>query len=239
MTPMEALQPQRTIVEQAYCAILDAICEGRLGPGERLTQESVAKKLSVSRQPVGQALLLLKQQKFVVDAGRRGLMVAPLDRDFLRWVYELRLGIDPLAAVLAARRATQPEIEQGERLIAAGQRAVREGSIAQLIAADMDFHMFIYGLSGNRLYVETMGQLWNHLRRAMREVLQHREYRKAIWTEHAQILRAIAEGNADGASALARSHLSNAATNVQVWLPDVTERAPALAPRRRQPAAAR
>ena len=42
-----------------------------------------------------------------------------------------------------------------------------------------------------------------------------------------------------GVFALARSHLSNAATNVQVWLPDVTEKAPALAPRRRQPAAAR
>src|SRR6266550_765453 len=114
MVEMESLTPQPTMVEQAYRAILDAICAGRLEPGVRLTQESVAERLSVSRQPVGQALLLLKQQKFLVDAGRRGLMVAPLDRDFLRWVYELRLGIDPLAAVLAARRATKPEIEKGE-----------------------------------------------------------------------------------------------------------------------------
>ena len=53
----------------------------------------------------------------------------------------------------------------------------------------------------------------------MREVLQHREYRKAIWTEHEQILRAIVEHNADGASALARVHLQNAAVNVQVMLP--------------------
>ena len=88
---MDTLAPQPTIVEQAYRAILDAICEGRLEPGERLTQESVAAKLSVSRQPVGQALMLLKQQKFVTEAGRRGLMVAPLDRDFMRWIYELRL----------------------------------------------------------------------------------------------------------------------------------------------------
>ncbi|NDP43517.1 MAG: GntR family transcriptional regulator, partial [Aromatoleum sp.] len=102
---MDSLPSQPTIVEQAYRAILDAICDGRLEPGERLTQENVARKLSVSRQPVGQALLLLKQQKFVCEAGRRGLMVAPLDRDFLRWVYELRLGIDPLAAAGAARNA--------------------------------------------------------------------------------------------------------------------------------------
>ena len=80
---MDTIPPHPTIVEQAYQTILDAICEGRLEPGERLTQESVAAKLSVSRQPVGQALLLLKQQKFVTEAGRRGLMVAPLDREFM------------------------------------------------------------------------------------------------------------------------------------------------------------
>ncbi|MFZ5463082.1 MAG: GntR family transcriptional regulator, partial [Pseudomonadota bacterium] len=81
---MESLVPQQTIVEQVYNVILEAICDGRLPPGERLTQDSVARKLNVSRQPVGQALLLLKQQKFVSESGRRGLMVAPLERDFLQ-----------------------------------------------------------------------------------------------------------------------------------------------------------
>ncbi len=216
---MESIQPQQTMVEQAYHAILDAICEGRLAPGERLTQESVAGKLAVSRQPVGQALLMLKQQKFLVEAGRRGLMVAPLDRDFMRWIYELRLGIEPLAAALAARNATPEDLARGRQRIDAGARALRAGSMAALIAADMQFHMYLYEVSGNRLFVDTMTGLWNHLRRAMREVLQHREYRKAIWVEHEQILRAIAAHDADGAAALVRAHLSNAAINVQVSVP--------------------
>ncbi len=218
---MQSLPAQPTIVEQAYRAILDAICEGRLEPGERLTQESVAARLSVSRQPVGQALLLLKQQKFLTEAGRRGLMVAPLDRDFMRWIYELRLGIDPLAVSLASARVDAAAIAEGERIVAAGHRAVEDGEIAPLIAADMQFHMYVYELSGNRLFVDTMGELWNHLRRAMREVLQHRGYRKAIWDEHAAILRAMAAGDGDAAAALARAHLTNAAANVQVALPPV------------------
>jgi DNA-binding GntR family transcriptional regulator len=217
---METLQPQVTMVEQAYRAILDAICEGRLEPGERLTQESVAHKLSVSRQPIGQALLLLKQQKFVCEAGRRGLMVAPLDRDFMRWIYELRLGLEPVAAALAARNATTAAIERGELLVAAGRRALRKGSIAGLIAADMEFHMFLYEISGNRLFVDVMGQLWNHLRRVMREVLQHGDYRQAIWTEHEQIMRLIATHDSHGAQALVRAHLRQAARNVALVLPD-------------------
>ena len=219
MGAMESLQPSPTIVEQVYRTILDAICDGRLEPGERLTQESVAQKLSVSRQPVGQALLLLKQQKFVSEAGRRGLMVAPLDRDFMRSIYELRLGIEPLAATLAARHATTDDIARGERMIAAGKEAVRHNSIAELIAADMEFHMFLYELSRNRLFVDLMRELWNHLRRAMREVLQHREYRKAIWVEHEQILRAIANRDGEGAASLVRAHLQQAAINVQVAVP--------------------
>jgi len=223
---MDSVQPSPTIVEQVYRTILDAICDGRLTPGERLTQESVAQKLSVSRQPVGQALLLLKQQKFVSEAGRRGLMVAPLDRDFMRSIYELRLGIEPLAASLAAAHATADDIARGERMIAAGKEAIRHNSIAELIAADMAFHMYLYELSRNRLFVELMQELWNHLRRAMREVLAHREYRKAIWVEHEQILRAIARRDGSAASALVRAHLEHAAINVQVVLPTPAETTP-------------
>ena len=216
---MQSLQPTPTIVEQVYRTILDAICDGRLPPGERLTQESVAAKLAVSRQPVGQALLLLKQQKFVSEAGRRGLMVAPLDRDFMRSIYELRLGIEPLAATLASRRANGSDVARGEAIIAVGKAAVRDNSITDLIAADMRFHMLLYELSGNRLFVDLMEELWNHLRRAMREVLQHREYRKAIWVEHEQILRAVTKRDGDAAAALVRAHLEHAAVNVQVVLP--------------------
>jgi DNA-binding GntR family transcriptional regulator len=231
---VESLQPQPTIVEQAYRAILDAICEGRLPPGERLTQESVATELKVSRQPVGQALLLLKQQKFLTEAGRRGLMVAPLERDFMRWIYELRLGIDPIAASLAARAADADTLKRGERLIAVGRRAVRKGAIADLIVADMNFHIYLCQLSGNRLIVDTMGQLWNHLRRTMLEVLQHREYRKLIWMEHEQILHAVAERDAERAAALARVHLEHAAANVRLMLPKATVEAAAVVPRLRR-----
>lgn len=215
---MDAIANQPTIVEQAYRSILDAICEGRLPPGARLTQESVAAKLAVSRQPVGQALLLLKQQKFLTEAGRQGLMVAPLDRDLVRCIYELRLAIDPLAAALAATRATAREVAQARSIIDDGGRALRERSIEKLIAADMRFHMHLYEMSNNVLCVEMMSQFWNHLRRAMREVLLHREYRTQVWTEHAEILRAISEHRADAASTLARAHLDNAARHVQLDL---------------------
>ena len=66
-------------VDEVYKVLLDAISEGSLAPGSRLTQEEIAAQLEVSRSPVLQALRLLKKDGLVLDAPGRGLLVAPLD----------------------------------------------------------------------------------------------------------------------------------------------------------------
>ena len=73
------LSPAPDLVEQAYRALVGAISSGARAPGARLTQEDLAARLAVSRQPVLQALRLLKADGLVQDAPGRGLQVAPLD----------------------------------------------------------------------------------------------------------------------------------------------------------------
>ena len=73
------LEQAPDLVERVYRALLAAIGDGRVAPGDRLTQEDVAARLAVSRQPVLQALRLLKKEGFVVDAPGRGVLVAPLE----------------------------------------------------------------------------------------------------------------------------------------------------------------
>ena len=94
--------PRPTWSTRSTGALLDAISEGSLAPGERLTQEDIAQQLAVSRQPVLQALRLLKKDGFVQDAPGRGVLVAPLDADWMRKVYQVRGALDALAARLAA-----------------------------------------------------------------------------------------------------------------------------------------
>ena len=91
---MESLKPPRSLVEQAYERILDAICDGSLAPGARVTQDELAARLAVSRQPVMTALGLLRQQGFLVEHGRRGLQVAPVDRVRFDAIYQFRSAIE-------------------------------------------------------------------------------------------------------------------------------------------------
>lgn len=216
---MDVLTPPPTLVEQTYESILNAICDGRLQPGERLHQDELAARINVSRQPVGQALSILKTQGFVRDAGRRGLIVAPLERGFFRALYELREAIDPLAARLAAERAVPEDLPEGRELLAAGRRALGSGSVDAIISADMRFHLWVYRVAGNPLVVETMRLYWNHLRRAMGEVLRPAASRKQVWEEHQAILEAVAAPDPAAAAARSLRHVHDAALRVADSVP--------------------
>ena len=222
---MEQLASPKTLVEQAYDVILDAICAGTLRPGERLTQDSVAKRLNVSRQPIHNALLVLKAQGFVRDAGRRGLAVAPLDPKLFEAIYQFRSAIEPLAVKLATARLDAQATKRGRALIAQGRAAVQAADDKLLVQADMDFHSFIYELSDNSLILQTMRLNWQHLRRAMGEVLRIASLSRRIWREHEAILSAMTRGDAEGAARLIHDHVVLAYRNVSPALPDA-----ALAP---------
>lgn len=204
---MQSLAPQKTLVEQAYRTILDAICDGTLKAGERLTQDEIAARLNVSRQPVMGALALLKNQGFLQDAGRRGLAVAPIDAARFEAIYQLRSAVEPLAVRLATARMNAADAARGRDLVAQGKRLAASGDARAILQADVDFHAWIYALSGNPLIAETMQLNWQHLRRAMSEVLRQPAMSKPVWEEHGRIVEAMAAGDADRAAQLMYDHI--------------------------------
>lgn len=190
------------LVERVYSALLHSITEGTLAPGARLAQEDLAAQLNVSRQPVLQALRMLKKDGFVIDAGKRGVMVTPIDANWIAQVYQLRGALDALAARLAAERGA--DIDEG--LIERGRKAARGRSVAALVEADIRFHNAIYDASGNSLIAESASRHWSHIRRAMSAVLLTAGVRESVWNEHAAILAAIRAGDVSNAERLTREH---------------------------------
>ena len=202
---MASISPIRLVpdlTDQVYQRLLNAICDGDLAPGARLTQEELAATLDVSRQPVLQALRMLKKDGFVVDAGRRGLMVLPLGAQTISHIYEVRSALDGLAA----RQAALSKSKIGLSVITEGRKAVRGSRIGAMIDSDMRFHNLIYSASGNPLIAESASHHWRHIRRAMGVVLQQAGVRDTVWDEHEAILKAINRGDAQRAERLARQH---------------------------------
>ena len=208
---MKVLAAQPKLVEQVLEAIVSEIAAGKLEPGERIIQEQIAQVLGVSRQPVQQALLLLRNQGVLRDAPGRGLVVASLDLDQVSDLYDIRAVIEGLAFRKAAERNAERAKKQGPALIKSGRKAVAGGSYGAMIAADLRFHDFIYALSGNPLIAPAMDAQWTYTQRVMGEVLMRDELPRDIWDQHEALLDAVMAGDSAAAETLARRHITQAA----------------------------
>jgi DNA-binding GntR family transcriptional regulator len=202
------------LVEQVYASLLDAISDGTLPPGARIMQEDIAEQLAVSRQPVLQALRLLRKDGFVLDAPGRGVLVAPLDVTALVQIYQVRSTLDALAAKLAA----QAKVVLDAQLITQGRVAARGSDIKAMMTADAAFHSAIYAASGNPLIAQTAQTHWHHIRRAMGATLLVSSMRESIWDEHEAIAKAIAHGDETKAETLIRQHCEDAGRNLAALL---------------------
>lgn len=202
------------LVEQVYGRLLDAISEGALPPGERLTQEDLAQRLAVSRQPVLQALRLLKKDGFVEDAPGRGVRVTQLDVGWIAQVYQVRGSMDALAVRLAAERGAR--LDQG--VMHQGRLAESGRDVQSMIQADLAFHRAIYQASGNPLIAQSINLHWHHLKRVMGAVLQSSQQRQTVWDEHEAIANAIAAGDAEEAVRLVQEHAHEASVQLTARL---------------------
>jgi DNA-binding GntR family transcriptional regulator len=208
----QPLRSPEKLVARCHDILLDAICDGGLPAGARVTQESLAESLAVSRQPISHALVLLKRQGFLRDAPGRGLEVAPVDPDHLRSVFEVRAALDSLAAANAARRATRGgkdvrrSLGEMDGVLAEGKAAARASDFKALVRLDMAFHELLAGMSGNAVMLDIARQQWAHVRRGVAVALQDRAFHLRCWKEHAAIASAIRAGEADTAGRLARDH---------------------------------
>jgi DNA-binding GntR family transcriptional regulator len=221
MSRLHKIESTPDLVEQVYAKLLGAISEGELAPGARITQEDIAEQLDVSRQPVLQALRLLKKDGFIMDAPGRGVLVAPLDAAWIANVYQIRSALDALAARLACAGSYSFD----SNLIAQGRKAARGKSIGAMIEADIEFHTSIYRAANNPLIEQSAQLHWRHIRRAMGAVLQSVRMREAVWDEHEAISQAIGAKDARKAEALMRTHGEQASHTLEIQLAQVIKAA--------------
>ncbi|NBQ24330.1 MAG: GntR family transcriptional regulator [Verrucomicrobia bacterium] len=157
---MDTIEPKKTLVEQVYEILLDAICSGELPAGERLNQDEIAARLNVSRQPVNSAISILKANDFVRDTGRRGVVVTEIRMEQYNSIYEFRSVVEPFAVRLAAQRLSATARDEAQQVMQEGREAIAARDIKRLLNADVRFHEMIYRWSGNHVVEASMRANW-------------------------------------------------------------------------------
>lgn len=223
---LDQLQTAPALIDQVHDQLIAAIASGELPPGKRLAQESIAEMLGVSRQPVSHALQILKRRGLLVEHGRRGLAVAPLDRQLIVDLYEIRAALDGLAASLAAAKcksgaAAKEAVHAFETALQSGLSLDRDADVKQLVAADVAFHAALYDLSGNAQIAATVAEQWPQFMRSMGFVLNSGGRRAALWSEHVKIAEAVLTGQSGKAEARAIAHARSAAKQAAEQIPEL------------------
>ncbi len=209
---LERLASPPELFDRVYDSLLQAICSGELVPGERYTQEALAARLGVSRQPVLQALLLLRQQGLIRDtANRRGVVVTPLDDEFVVHLYAVRAALDGLAARTASAQCDAARASVGRDIVARGHAAAAHGDAQALARLDVEFHGFLYETSANPLLLDLARLHAHHTRRVIAASVREPAIAHTVWPEHEAILEAVIAGDADTAERRSREHAQRAA----------------------------
>ena len=215
---MDVIRQPKSLTEQTYDILLNAISSGELSPGERLNQDEIAARLEVSRQPVNSAISVLKANGFVEDTGRRGVVVSQISRDQFSYLYEFRTAIEPFAVRLAHSRKPPDAHRQAKEMLERGWRAVKSQEPKSQIEIDFEFHQMIYEWAGNAVIAETMRMHWHHIRRAMGVVLRQGVASETSWEEHERIVDALMRCDVDFAEEEMRRHIEHAKAKTEAAL---------------------
>lgn len=207
---MQTIKHPKSLTEQTHDILLNAICSGEFEPGARLNQDEIAARLRVSRQPVNNAISVLKANGFVEDTGRRGVVVSRISPEQFLSIYEFRSAVEPFAILLAHQRKPADAEQKAHAMLKRGWDAVRSKDPLAQITVDFEFHEMIYSWTGNDTVQTTMRTNWHHIRRSMAVVVRGAVSAETSWTEHAKIIDALMQGDVDCAEDAMRSHINRA-----------------------------
>ncbi|WP_036025391.1 GntR family transcriptional regulator [Paraburkholderia dilworthii] len=215
------------LTNQVFERLMASIALGELKPGQRIRQNELADQLNVSRQPVSQALQLLKHEGLVRDSGRQGLEVTPIDPEYMKQMYQARKALEVTAVGLAAQRvadrlATPEEVAALKNALTRGQQTYEnDDALPMLIRADLEFHLSIYRLSGNCVIEQMMNTRWAHLMRSMLIVLDEPRTPGRAWEEHEEMAEYVLSGNVLEGTDLAARHMQRASNDMYRRLTEV------------------
>ena len=184
--------------------IRELVITGELAAGEQLRQRDLAQRFGVSQTPVREAMRRLESEGLLVCDTHRGFTVMSPDAGPVEENFQIRAALESLGASLAARKVDAAGLAR-LRDLNDQMRALpdQDPSYAEL---NREFHFTVYEYARSPLLLSLMRLLWASLQGGPRVTRTHAESAR----QHEEILAALADGDAAGASARTYQHIMGA-----------------------------
>ncbi|MFJ5107511.1 MULTISPECIES: GntR family transcriptional regulator [unclassified Glutamicibacter] len=225
MSSMQPIRPKVSLTEQVTTMIRAAIISGEMTPGEHYSAIGISEKLGVSRTPVREALQLLEKEGIVTVAKNRGVRVNQISLEDIVEVFQLRLAIEPPAAALGVRNASESDIA---RLKDLHQRMLEIGETGDgraTLEADKEFHLYLLGLAKNSKLEDVAGELRNLVLAHGQTTVPFARSSQDLAGDRDEIMQAILAKDPKAAAEAVRGHVRRTA---QMLVRSVCSRTPGL-----------
>lgn len=205
-----------SLPETVYLKLRTAIHNGALKPGEVLRQEDLARKLSVSRAPLREALPRLEADGLIVLRPRRGYSVAALDHQEIEDIFDVRATVEEKAVRAAADRRRPEDVDRVFSILEAmaNIRPLDDDQRRRWSDLNFQFHDALAEASGRRHLARMVSNLRSLVEPYIRiEMAMTGEVDQAD-AEHARLANAFRDGHADLAGSLIRVHIESTASRL-------------------------
>jgi DNA-binding GntR family transcriptional regulator len=200
-----------SLVDRVHAATREAILAGVHPPGSRLLVATLAAENGVSTIPVREAIRRLESERLVTVELNRGATVTPISVDDLRDVYETRVVMECHALRRAYPHLTEAVLRDARADLERMTALLRAGRHREAYLRHRGFHFALYERAGSPWSMHVIGQLWLGAQRYLRLSAGMRDTPEEFAAEHTAVLAAIADGDADAASARLEEHLRRTA----------------------------
>ena len=198
------LQPDNLSM-RVFESIQSAIKDKSLPPGTRVTEADLAEQLNVSKTPVREAFIKLRQIGLLEPDGRRAWRVIQLSRPTIDDACEVREALEVSAARAAAERGTAAQRDAISEAAARSLEAARAGDSPLFRTWDDRFHRAIADASENARLKGLIDDTLLLIATLRLRDLPHRQASIECAQAHVSIAESIANGSMDAAGEAMRA----------------------------------
>jgi DNA-binding GntR family transcriptional regulator len=197
--------------EWAYNHLKSDVLSGHFNPGERLTEEHLAKALGVSRTPVREALHRLASEGLIQPLESRGFCVASDSREEIEDLFDIRSALEGYAIRLICDFISEETLEQLNGFIQKAQDALERKKQDEIFKYNTQFHDTLHGvISGKTRFHSLIADTRKYVLRYRKDSLFYLDRARRTIDGHRKILLAIRLKDPDLCERVIREHIREA-----------------------------
>jgi len=206
-----SLKNVTSIRERVFEYLKAGVLSGHLNPGERLTEEHLAKEMGVSRTPVREALHKLESEGLIKPLETRGFIVSHDSKDEIEELFEIRSLLEGHALRIISKKISEQDLGQLNNFIEKAEEALRRKRIDEVFKWNTKFHDMLHNLvAEKRRLHRLMVNIRRYALRYRKDTLQYPDGVRRAIDGHRKILLALRLKDPDLCERVMREHIQQA-----------------------------